>query len=123
MMFAVLAWIQSGGFTPTGEEVRTVLLTVCTGLLSYSSRVLYCLRDDVRDLKGDVSRIKAETSGHSEEIQWLTRRRIEEDAILRSQRQQWKGPERRREYRREIDEVRDTFHTITDEHRREDPNR
>lgn len=114
-MPTVILWIQSSGFAPTGEEVRTILLTISTGLLGWSSRMLYCLRDDVRDAKKDIKQIQKDTRAHAGEIQWLTHRRIEEDAILHSQRQQWQGPERRRAHRREIDEIRDTF-SATGEH-------
>lgn len=107
----LLAWAEAhgGGFRWTADDFGTVLMTLMTALLSISARLLYTLRDDVRDMKRDVPEIKEAVKLHEKEIRWLTGKLIASEAIEEAERQNYSGADRRRTLRRDRDVVNDAF--------------
>jgi hypothetical protein len=105
---------SSSGMMWTGDEVRTWLLGVMTGMVGLALRVLWTLRDDVRDMKQAVPKIEKGLELHEKEIRWLTSKRIAQEAIEEAERQNYQGHDRRRELRRDRDIVNEALRT--DEH-------
>lgn len=126
--FVLYVQTHTGGFEiMTADQFRTILMTFITGLLGYSSRVLYCLRDDVRDLKKEVKGddgkggMTADINRLRKDADWLLRRRWEQDeaervrsdlkrrALAEAERDQYDGPDRRHDVRRDRDRLADTY--------------
>jgi hypothetical protein len=104
---------SSNAFVWTGDEVRTWLIGVMTGMVGLALRVLWTLRDDVREVKKDVPEIKRGLELHEKEIRWLTGRRIAQEAVEEAERQNYQGPDKRHALRRDrdiINEAREGHH-------------
>jgi len=112
--FFIALMDSSGGFLWTSDEVRTWMLGVMTGMVGLALRVLWTLRDDVRDMKKAVPKIEHGLALHEKEIRWLTSKRIAQEAIEEAERQNYQGKDRRHELRRDRDIVNEALRT--DEH-------
>jgi hypothetical protein len=90
-------------------------LDLMTTMVGIALRLIWTLRDDVRDMKRDVPEIKHLVELHEKEIRWLTGKRIAQEAIEQAERDQYQGPNRRHSLRRDRDIVNEAL-TRTDEH-------
>jgi hypothetical protein len=117
MMLSLLLWVQqsSTGWHWTGDEIRTWLIGIMTAMVAAALRVLWTLRDEVRDLKPTVRQIEEKIDLHEREIRWLTGKRIAQEAIEEAERQNYQGDNRRRAYRRDRDIVNEAL-SRSDEH-------
>ena len=112
-MLTLVLWLQDmdpmSGLHWTSDEVRTWLLGIITACGGLGLRVLWTLRDDVRDMKREVPEIKALLEMHEKEIRWLTGKRIAQEAIEEAERQNYQGPDKRRSLRRDRDIVNEAL--------------
>lgn len=100
MIFSLL--LQTAALPSEGWPlVQGIMVTLTTIGVAWIARTVFCLRDDVRDLKNTVG-----TDGNSDGLKWqvadidkrlraMERRNIELDAVAEAERQQYQGPERR----------------------------
>lgn len=132
----LLAWAQQqaggSGFSWSGDDVRTLLMGSLVPLVAYVAKnikaLLKCVRDLTIELKGVDGKGGAlyELQELRKDTDWLIRRRLDEDAEIRerrrlkqealdaAERDQYGGPERRHDVRRDRDRLADTYQT--DEH-------
>ena len=104
-----LALMNHDGIHWTGDDVRTALIGMITGMGGLGLRLLWTMRDDVRDMKREVPEIKHLVELHEKEIRWLTGKRIAQEAIEQAERDSHQGPERRRHLRRDRDIVNEAL--------------
>lgn len=130
---AALAALQSTAhdFNWFGDQARTILMTVMTGAVSFCARMLWSLRDDMRDVKRDLhgtdgqNGIKSDVKLLVKRVDAIEDRNIAIDAVSEAERHLWPHPDRRQGPRRLHDVVRDAFdermHQTTDEHQAHPP--
>jgi hypothetical protein len=109
-----------------GETIRTIssALTMLASL--WVARMVFLLRDDVRDLMRDIGRdgkdgLKATVALLGDRIDVIEARFIAIDAVEESERQLHDGPNRRHEVRRTRDQILEAH--ATDTHRIPDKER
>lgn len=128
-MIALILWAQQQAHEVSwwsGDEIRTALMTCMTGLVAFTARMLWCLRDDMRDVKHDLHGIDGK-NGIKSDVRLLVQRvdaiedwKIASLAVSESERHHYHGPDRRAGPRR-LGEVTDEGHRermrrITDDH-------
>lgn len=117
---------DAGGINWTGDTVRTWMQGGVLTCLGIAVRLLWTLRDYVRDLKREIPAIRKSLAAHEKEIRWLTGKRIAQEAVEEAERQSWPHGNRRHHHRRDRDIVNDALahdeHTdeFTAEHPTED---
>ena len=132
-MVVVVAWVQTAatsGFFGS-DEFRNALWTIGVALIGFSSRQLYCLRDDVRDLMRDMrghgagEGLIATVARHEARLDVIEDWKIALDAVAEVERREHAGPDRRVGPRRKLDVAHEVLdervRRITDEHSTEDP--
>jgi hypothetical protein len=94
-----------------GETIRTLssALTMLASL--WVARMVFQLRDDVRDLMRDIGKdgtdgMKAIVALHGRRLDAIEGRFIAIDAVEEAERNLYEGPEKRHEARRLMDELR-----------------
>lgn len=98
--------LQSPEVAISWEAVRTVFGALTTGGVMWVCRMVFCMRDDVRDLKHDVrgvdgtNGIKSTVRRLDERVSVIEDRHIALDAIARADREAYHGEERRLHIRR-----------------------
>jgi hypothetical protein len=107
--------VDAGGINWTGDTVRTWMQGGILTFLGIAVRLLWTLRDYVRDLKHELPIIRKSLASHEKEIRWLTGKRIAQEAVEEAERQNWPHGDRRHHPRRDRDIVNDAF-ARTDEH-------
>jgi hypothetical protein len=123
---AVALQSPSTGFSWTGDQMRTVLMTLLTTSAGIIVRLLYTLRDEVRDMKrdlrgnGDGEGLIKKMQRFATRLDALEDRNIAIDAVADAERREHPDPDRRVGPRRKRDIVHEVMderaHRITDEH-------
>jgi hypothetical protein len=117
-MLSILLFIQSNAphIDWTGDAIRTWLQAFITGGVGVAVRLLWCMRDDVRELRRDIHGDKEGRGGlielvdsHGEQIDWLWRKRYAQMVLENAEKELHEGPERRQQLRRERDIVNEAF--------------
>ena len=97
------------GIDWTGDTVRTWMQGAMLGGIATAVRLIWSIRDTVRDLQKDVPRLQELIEMHEREIRWLTGKRIAQEAIEQAERDQYQGPEKRHRLRRDHDIVNEAL--------------
>jgi hypothetical protein len=128
-MISLILWLQqtNDGIHWTGDDVRTTLIGMITAMIGIALRLIWTMRDDVRDMKRDIHGSDG-NNGIKSDIRLIKTRVdvIEDWGIASGAAQslgnaQYRGPERRAGPRR-MTEVVDEIHKermrriTTDEH-------
>jgi hypothetical protein len=129
-MLTLILWAQAHapteGFSWWGDQIRTVLMTCITGLVAFTARMLWCLRDDMRDVKRDLHGVDG-NNGIKSDVRLLVQRvdvlddwMKANEAVAKYEQEHYHGPDRRAGPRR-IGEVvdeghRERFRRATDEY-------
>jgi hypothetical protein len=120
---------QASGFSWTGDQMRTVLMTLLTTSAGIIVRLLYTLRDEVRDMKrdlrgnGDGEGLIKTVQRYGRRLDALEDRNIAVDAVAEAERREHPEGDRRVGLRRKRDivhEVMDERSRRTDEHSTEE---
>jgi hypothetical protein len=134
-MLTLILWLQqqtgSHGIAFSGDELRTAMLGVLVAMGGVGLRFLWGTRDAVRDMKRDLPRIVRVIEKQEKDIEWLIRRRLDQDAEERERSRLRREalaeaeresrppevPERRHHLRRDRDRLADTYEGFPpDEH-------
>ena len=136
MMLSFVLWLQTQVHEVswwTGDQIRTVLMTLLTTCAGFIARLLYTLRDEVRDLKRDLREVKKDihgvdgSNGIKSDVRLLVQRvdvledwKIAQIAVAETERRQYHGPDRRAGPRRMSEVVdeghREKMRRVTDEY-------
>lgn len=131
----VIAWAQTAAASSFfgSDEFRNALWTLGIALLGFLSRLVYTLRDDVRDVKYDLrgkgtgEGLIATVARHEARLDVIEDWKIALDAVADAERREHVGPDRRVGPRRKLDVAHEVLdervRRITDEHSTEDPDR
>jgi hypothetical protein len=120
------------GFSWTGDQMRTVLMTLLTTSAGIIVRLLYTLRDEVRDMKrdlrgnGDGEGLIKRVTRNERRLDALEDRNIAIDAVEAAEQREHPEIDRRVGLRRKRDivhEVLDERSRRTDEHSKEEGER
>lgn len=115
---------SGGAFDWTGDQIRTIESTILVLLVGYGARMLYCLRDDVRNLHRDIrgdekfpGLIDA-VAGNTKRIDLIEKRNLKIDILDDVEHELHPGPDRRTGPRRVRDKMADTYeHPTEGDHR------
>jgi hypothetical protein len=105
--------LQSSEVTQSWEVAKGVMATLSTAGILWACKTLFKVRDDVRDLKYDVSGkdgdngIKSLVKNLDKRVEVLEDHKIMLDAVEDAERAQYQGDERRHGARRLRDIIRD----------------
>lgn len=116
-MMAFLVHLQSGGasiqFAPAWELTKGIMLTLSTAGILWTSRTVFFLRDDVRDLKKDVggadgkNGVKSDVRTLGRRVDEIERRNDRQDVADEFDREGYQGEDRRVRARRLRDQLKE----------------